>query len=259
MDHLAEVLSHLNFFLTIVFADLVAIFLWWIVKGSAETNVWFHNRVRSVRFNCMAILYQEARNARLQGVSEDELQAMMKTKYENKSFPFMLNDVSSPKYIDAIAFVGNAINNKEVLLSLSRMLSFGFKEYKGLCKILGEEEKVTAARNAVCSILIDKSKHSVDCAMIWLPKLLTTILVDPDEPRKVGVVENTYTLFYLFKGIYFEDVTVKEYQNVLEILRKAYPIKVSFSGHSSDWSIVTLDSYPRGRLLSEEIRGVLNG
>ena len=260
IDSLIALLESIEWFLSIVLADVVAIGIWWLIKERTDSNISFRHRMKSWRFNCLAILYQEVRDARLSGTQENEIQALMKEKYEKKAFAFMLHDANSPSQLGDLAFIGNIINNEEALLRFASTPTFGKKEYNAICCLIGDKEKEKEARNAVFTILKDKSKQSVDSAMIWLPKLLSEPFVEaPESSKKPKAVENTYTIFYLFKGTFFDEcVTVEEYKKTISLLKQVYPnINISLSGHSSDWANYTMDTYPRGKVLLGVIQGTL--
>lgn len=254
--------SHFNLMdiLVLFIVCFLSSFIFYILKVQSQTNVSFFRRMNKWRFNCLAILYQEIRDARLSGTQEKDIQALMKEKCDKKAFPFMLHGTNSPKQLKDLAFIEQLINNKEALLRFASTPTFGKKEYNAICCLIGDKEKEKKARNAVFTILKDKSKQSVDSAMIWLPKLLTEPFVEaPESSKKPKAVENTYTIFYLFKGTFFDEcVTVEEYKKTISLLKQVYPnINISLSGHSSDWANYTMDTYPRGKVLLGVIQGTL--
>lgn len=260
IDSFIKLLESIEWFLKIVAADFVAILIWWLIKQWIDSNVSFIRRMQSWRFNCLAILYQEIREARLSNTPEANIQALMQEKFEKKTFAFMLHEPSSASQLEDLAFIKNLIDNQEALIRFAKTPSFGKKEYKDICYLLGCEEKLKEARNAIRSILKDKSKQSIDGALIWLPKLLTAPFIgDPNSAKTPGVVENTYTIFYLFKGKFFdENVAVEDYKKTISLLKQVYPdINISVSGHSSDWSNYTMESYPRGKALLDVIQNTL--
>lgn len=260
MEGINQLLNGLSGFILLVIANFVAILIWNMISESASTNVLVFRRMKNWRYNCLAIVYKDIRNLKLNDASDEEIQNKLIEKYNNKSFPFMHHLTGSQKEIEDLAFICNVINNKEALFSFFNTAVFGKKEYEEICRIIKEDENKKDVRNAFYVILKDKSPNSIDKALIWFPKIMTEDIRDTDNPDKeVGSVERTYTPFYLFKGVYFDDnLTVEQYKDALKIIQKEYPnMKISFGGHSSDYSTVTIENYSRGKDILNVIKSIL--
>lgn len=260
MEGINQLLNGLSGFILLVIANFVAILIWNMISESASTNVLVFRRMKNWRYNCLAFVYKEIRNIKLNDASDEEIQNKLIEKYNNKSFPFMHHLTGSQKEIEDLAFIWNVINNKEALFSFFNTAVFGKKEYEEICRIIKEDENKKDARSAFYVILKDKSPNSIDKALIWFPKIMTEDIRDMDNPDKeVGSVERTYTPFYLFKGVYFDDnLTVEQYKDALKIIQKQYPnMKISFGGHSSDYSTVTIENYSRGKDILNVIKSIL--
>ena len=225
--NITALLESISSFLSIVFADFVAIVIWWLIKESAASNISFRLRMRNWRFNCLAILYQEIRDARLSGTQERDIQVLMKEKYDRKALPFMLHGNNSPSQLNDLVFIENLINNEEALLRFASTPSFGKKEYNYICCLMGVEEKKKKARNAIFTILKDQSEQSVDSAMIWLPDLLQNYIPNQegeDEGKKISMSENHYSIVQYCKCVYFrDDLTQNVFIDCVKALSELYP------------------------------------
>jgi len=256
--------SHFNLMdiLVLFLVFFLSYTIFYIIVDQAQTNVHFFRRMRKWRDNCLAILYREIRDIRLSGASQEELQTELKKRYDQKSFDFMRSDANSKKERDDRNFIGQVISNMQALQYFSSVPSFGKKEYKKLMDIIDYDENTKNTRNAIMSLLKDKSIKSVDNAMIWLPKLLSKEFVsDPNDPdRKIGRVENTYALFYILLGVYFEEgKTPTEYKKALMVIKKTFPyIDISLAGHSSDWLFVKEKKYSRAQSILNIIEETIN-
>lgn len=259
IDNLIALLESIEWFLSIVLADVVAIGIWWLIKERTDSNISFRHRMKSWRFNCLAILYQEVRDARLSGTQENEIQALMKEKYEKKAFAFMLHDANSHSQLEDLAFIGNIINNEEALRRFARTPTFGKKEYNAICCLIGDKEKEKKARNAVFTILKDKSEQSVDRAMIWLPDLLQNYIPNQegeDEGKKISMSENHYSIVQYCKCVYFrDDLTQNEFIDCVKALGELYP-KIRYpsgDGQSTKYSRVAIPKKKREKAMLDRI------
>lgn len=224
--NLNELLDKVEWFLLIVLADIVAIAVWWLSKERVDSKISFRHRMRSWRFNCLAILHKEYMNAREVCRSHEEVQRILKKKYATNSFPFMNRFGSTPDEGEDIIFIGKVIDNTEALFHFMSIKSFGKKEYEGLLKLMNIEEEEKIAREAVRSILMDQSKLSVDSAMRWLPKLFTPPFVkDPDNSeKKIKKLENHFSVLYYTKDVYINrTVSQDSFIRVLNALHRINP------------------------------------
>lgn len=263
MDAITQgIINNLNFwsfFLTLVLADLLALLAFWVCLESSKTNILFFRRMTKWRFNCLAILYEEFKAQRLNGLSQEAALKEIKKKYKNNSLSFMLH----PAGVEDIAFIGELLNNEEVFFRFVDTGSFTKKKYKEMIRLMNFENSMQIARSSVSNILIDNNAQNVDYAIKWLHSLcVPPFEKDPDNPdRKIGKLENYFSILYYTKGIYIrETVSQDNFLCTMKALARVYPDMqiASSKGHSGKYETrLRNDDKRRSEILSK-IRVICN-
>lgn len=234
-------MSPLELILYVFLACLLAHLAYDMLLESVETNIHILNRLRNKKYNYLAIIYKDIRSLKLSDNSDDEIYAIIKKKFDNKVYPFLMSSSDSSNHLEAVSFVQSVVNSQGLLFEYIATPSFGKKEFKSLLGKVSLDEKTKEARICIQRILKDKSSKSIDCAMKWLTKLLTKPFVgNPDELDKTPKEgENEFSIFYIGKGVVFEEsATATDYFKAIIALKEVSPnISITKTkGHGGDKS-----------------------
>lgn len=254
-------MTYFYIFSTCFLACFLAGFVLDCIKESVETNTPLVLRLQNEKYNFLANIYKDIQSARLMLMKDEDIFNMVNEKFKNRGYRFQLSNSTSKRYLDSLSFVESVLSDKTLLFGYVATPSFDRKEFNRLSERVGYDEMYKEARANIQYILKDKSNKSIDAAMIWLRKYLTTFVRDPyDETRRIHATENAFTIFYYGLDNYFDKNTKpKDFLRAITSLKKLYPeidIPTTIS-HSSDWSCERKENRERGpyiaRLIREEI------
>ncbi len=198
-----------------------------MLKESVETNVPLFNRLRNDKYNFLAIVYKEIIKERLSNKTDEDIYKNINLMFDNRSFLFLRSNSLNKMYLDSIEFVEKIVRDKRLLFQYVATPSFGKKELKELEDLMAKDEGMISAKSKIQAILIDKTPQNIDTIMEYLHRRLNKeyFIQDPNEPdRKIPVVENTFSIFEIGKGIIFDSETKQnDYFAAIKSLEKIYP------------------------------------
>lgn len=178
MSSIIETINGLTLFLSNVGACLIAILVFEVIRDAANKNVSIFTTHKNTRLYCLSFIYDIARNMKLEGKSDGEIQKELQRRYNAKALPFMMSSQLSPKMIDAINFVWIVLNDSNLLFSYVATPTFGKSSYKELLSKINSKEEDRNAEFALKNILIDSSNENVQRCKKWLPALCTRPFVE---------------------------------------------------------------------------------
>lgn len=201
MNGIIETINGLTLFLCNVGACLLAILVFEVIRDAVNKNVSIFATYKDTRLHCLSFVYNIARNLKLEGKSDGEIQKELQRRYDAKALPFMMSSQLSSKMEDAINFVGIVLNDANLLFTYVATPTFGKSRYKELLSKVDTKEEDRNAEFALKDILIDSSNENVQRCKKWLPALCTRPFVEDisecGDKDKGG--RNEALLFTLFK------------------------------------------------------------
>jgi len=207
MESSVQTLGQLVIFLIDLVACLFAILIFEAIKNAINKNVSIFSTYKNTKLYCLSFVYEIARNLKLEGKSDIEIQNELQRRYKAKALPFMISLQPSKTMLEAIDFVGIVINDTHLLFTYVATPAFGKNTYKILLTKVNLKEEERDAEFAMKSILIDDSEDNVKRCQKWLQCMCTRPFMeefsDCGEKDKGG--RNEALLFTFLKPAEGED------------------------------------------------------
>lgn len=226
---------------------LIALLFFKIAEDSAEKNVSIISTIWNPKLYYLSLIYKYGKGMHLRGTKDEEIQQELIQKYKAKTLPFMEYPITKKKNIEAVEFVGQILEDKELLFAYVLTPSFGKEAYKKLIEDYNDDAKIREAKNLISKYLIENTPDKVDECFQWLPKLFYLPFV-ANETGCIQKQENMASVYYYLTDyskngktegnnqgtkIYFNsELKTRSYIILLEKLQIIFPMMV-FSNSTS--------------------------
>ena len=187
-------------FLSSFLASTLTLLIYLAMKDAVNRNVSFFATYKNTKLYCLSFVYGIARDMKLEGKKDGEIQEELIRLYNAKSLPFMMSSQLSPKMTEAITFVGIVLKDANLLFTYVATPTFGKDSYMELLSKVDAKDEVKEAEFALKNILINDSDENIQKCMKWLPALCTRPFVeDLSECGNTQAGRNEALIYALFR------------------------------------------------------------